>query len=192
MSNPVYKNAMRSKKMIKESFLELISQKNISKIKIKEIIAMADISKGTFYAHYEDVYDVLEEIENENIKNMIDYLSKTPREPLVNDFLPFINKIFDHIEENRNIYLKLIHSNASLTFLSKMQNVFLDYMMQDKEILSKLKDQITAKQFFSYTSVGIVSIIYQYYTAENILSLKNIKGTLNNYILYGIFAIKKP
>ncbi len=192
MSNPIYKNAIRSKKMIKETVLELISQKNVSEIKIKEIIEIVNISKGTFYTHYEDIYSVIEDIENECIENIIEHLPKNPKAMLINDFSPFINELLDYFEEKKSVYIKLFHSNIAFAFINKIQKVIVDYMMEDKDMLAKLKDETAAHQFFSFIAIGTISLIQQYYTTdEHTRTLKEIKETLNSSILYGIFAIKK-
>lgn len=191
MSNPIYKNAIRSKRMIKETLLELLSQKNISEIKIKEIIEIVGISKGTFYTHYEDIYSVLDDIENECIENFTEYLSKINAAIHINDFLPFINQLFYYFEGNKNVYTKLFRSNTAFAFMGKIQNIIVDYMLKDKEILSKLKDERAAHQFFYFTAAGTMSLIQEYYTTKNTQPLKEITETLNSSILYGIFAIKK-
>ncbi|PWW08788.1 TetR family transcriptional regulator [Paenibacillus cellulosilyticus] len=54
-----------TRRVIKESFLQLLLEKSIGKITIAEICQLADIHRGTFYQHYHDVYQLLESIENE-------------------------------------------------------------------------------------------------------------------------------
>lgn len=55
----------RTKKNIKDAFMKLRRKKPIEKITIKEIADMAMINKATFYRHYEDIYQLSDEIENE-------------------------------------------------------------------------------------------------------------------------------
>lgn len=54
-----------TKKMVRHSFLQLLEEKPIGKITVKEICENADINRATFYAHYDDVYHLLEKIEEE-------------------------------------------------------------------------------------------------------------------------------
>lgn len=63
-----YRNAERTKKWIRRAFIELISEKKtIDKITVNELAERADITKTTFYYHYDDIYAVAEEFENELI-----------------------------------------------------------------------------------------------------------------------------
>ncbi len=58
-----YRNSIRSRKSIRTAYAELISEKkDSSKITVKEIVDRADISKSTFYCHYNDINDLVVEI----------------------------------------------------------------------------------------------------------------------------------
>lgn len=54
-----------TKKVIKEAFLDLLKEKDISQITVKELCEMADINRATFYSHFENIYFLSREIEAE-------------------------------------------------------------------------------------------------------------------------------
>jgi hypothetical protein len=58
---------VKTRKNIREAFLELRSRNALEKIKVKELCELALINKTTFYKHYQDIYALSEEIENETI-----------------------------------------------------------------------------------------------------------------------------
>ncbi|MGM9967782.1 MAG: TetR/AcrR family transcriptional regulator, partial [Rummeliibacillus sp.] len=68
-----YKSAIRSKKMIRYAYIELALEKEIEKITVKDIAEKAGISRGTFYAHYSDIYAIVEEIENETMGKILEF-----------------------------------------------------------------------------------------------------------------------
>ena len=51
----VYKSALRSRKWIRQAFMELLREKDFEKITVTDIVNRADINRSTFYAHYPDV-----------------------------------------------------------------------------------------------------------------------------------------
>lgn len=51
--------------MIEQSFLELLKQKPVSRVTVTELCEKAGINRATFYKHYLDVPDLLEQIEAE-------------------------------------------------------------------------------------------------------------------------------
>lgn len=50
---------------LQDSLIELMKEKPVSKITIKELCEKADLNRTTFYAHYSDQYDLLRKIEDE-------------------------------------------------------------------------------------------------------------------------------
>ena len=53
--------------VLQDSLIELMKEKPITKITIKELCEKADINRSTFYAHYADQYDLLRKIEDETL-----------------------------------------------------------------------------------------------------------------------------
>ena len=51
-----------TKRVIRDSFLELLAEKPVEKISVTEICNNADINRGTFYAHYSDPYDLKQKL----------------------------------------------------------------------------------------------------------------------------------
>lgn len=61
-----------TKKMITESFLELIKEKPLSGITVKELCEKAHINRATFYSHYENIYDLADEIKRQLIGSVVE------------------------------------------------------------------------------------------------------------------------
>ena len=64
------RRCLKTQKAIKNALVELMSEKDISQITVKELAQRADINRKTFYTHYTSIYDVSGEIENEMIQNL--------------------------------------------------------------------------------------------------------------------------
>ena len=45
----------RTKRQIKKALINLLSKKALSRITVSEITELADIGRGTFYTHYQDL-----------------------------------------------------------------------------------------------------------------------------------------
>ena len=58
-----------TKKILNDSLLELMQTKPISKITIKEICDVSDMSRSTFYLHFQDQSALLEDIEKKVPEN---------------------------------------------------------------------------------------------------------------------------
>ncbi|WP_373842313.1 TetR/AcrR family transcriptional regulator [Limosilactobacillus sp.] len=77
--------------VIKDSFLELIQKTQYSKITIKKICEKADISRSTFYLHFDSINDVLNAVLDDAI------MVTSPHYLEINDFS------VDYLKENESL-----------------------------------------------------------------------------------------
>lgn len=190
MKKAVYKNSLKTKQNIKIACLTLMKDKDISQIRVKQILELADISKGTFYAHYKDVYNILEEIENENIERMTMFFNDIITESLIDDFSPFIRKIFEQMGREKEFFTILLNSTNASSFLNKLQKVFVDYMVNDKELLKIVVSDDEALMYFTFISSGTVNLVKEWFTNKYTCSLDELANQLNQFIIKGIDAIR--
>lgn len=67
MENP---KKLYSKKRIEETFLLLLHKKSIERISVTELCEMAGINRSTFYAHYIDIYDLMEKVTDDFVRHL--------------------------------------------------------------------------------------------------------------------------
>ncbi len=55
----------RTKKLLRDSLFSLLQEKSINEITVTELTEVADINRATFYFYYTDIFDMLDQIQNE-------------------------------------------------------------------------------------------------------------------------------
>ena len=63
--NNVDSRVRRTKRLLRQGLTELLKEKSIKKITVRELSERVDINRGTFYLHYKDIYDLVDQIEQE-------------------------------------------------------------------------------------------------------------------------------
>ena len=53
----VDRRVRKTKRQLRLALMKLMADKSIKDISVRELAAIADINRGTFYIHYKDVYD---------------------------------------------------------------------------------------------------------------------------------------
>ena len=61
----------RTRNSLFSAFIELRATKPVEKITVKELTEKANISKQTFYLHFQDIYDLSEYLENDALLSLI-------------------------------------------------------------------------------------------------------------------------
>ena len=113
----------KTQKAIRNAFLTLLSKKDISKITIAEISEMADLGRGTFYLHYNDIYDLYEQIENSlylEIEQLLDHSFLVDNS---DNLMKLIHGMTEFIVNNRDTFLSIVgvgYYNRNLYKLKKL------------------------------------------------------------------------
>lgn len=155
-----YKSAKRSRKLIRIAFAKLMLEKPIDKITVTDIVKQADLNRGTFYAHYSNPYAVIEEIENEIMDNLLEFLSETNCQNFIQNPYPLLCKINHYLQEDIEYFKMLINSSSSERFINRLKKLFVSYMEKDANIAESLKG---TKEFdaTTYFIAGGVAELYK-------------------------------
>ena len=78
----------KTKILLENSLIKLMIEKGFDKISIKDLCEEADINRGTFYLHYKDKYDLLEQKEDEILKGFIKIVTNIVEEHPKDFILP--------------------------------------------------------------------------------------------------------
>ena len=85
-----YRSAIRSRRFIRQAFMELMKEKKIEKITVTDIVNRADINRSTFYAHYTDVRGLVEEIQSEFVERAMAVVKEMDFRDLLHSPVPFL------------------------------------------------------------------------------------------------------
>lgn len=138
-----------TKKVIKETFLELLEEKEITKITVLELCKKADINRATFYRYYLDIFDLLEKLEEE----FVDELRQSYK-----SFNTVHNQLYDYVFA----ILKGCYNNkkfVKIIFKTKKNILFLDKIFEDAytQCEEKWKNTIPniSQEEIEYTTIFI-------------------------------------
>ena len=53
----------KTKARLREALVELLREKRVEEITVTELTRRADVNRGTFYCHYRDVHQMVEQLE---------------------------------------------------------------------------------------------------------------------------------
>ena len=109
--------------VLKDSLIELMAKKPISRITIKEICEKADLNRTTFYAHYADQYMLLGSIEHETLEWVKEVIAGFSGKTENDDVMRNIEKIFEYIIENKNHIRVLMSEQGNIDFQRNLLSV---------------------------------------------------------------------
>ena len=78
MAEKVDRRIRKTKTQLKNGLAKLMAEKSINEISVKELVELVDINRSTFYLHYSDIYNLLEEIEEEMLSEIKQSIEQHP------------------------------------------------------------------------------------------------------------------
>ncbi len=168
-----YRSAIRSRNMIKKAFFELLSQKNATEITVVDVVNAADISRNTFYAHYDDIYAVLNEIENDFIEKLNIYVGESCDNSIDEYPLYLLQKIARFIEADAESSGIFIVDPDFDKFGEKIKNVIKTRIKSAYEI-SDETENFEFDAILECVSSGFISLCKKSFKGEITASIHDI------------------
>ena len=116
----------KTRKHIFEAFTSLLSQKDVNKITVGEIIEKADVGRATFYAHFPTKDFLVKELNEELFCHVLDSMTKNGEEHnhifACEEASSVYLHLFKHLQNNDNGILDLLSSPNNELFLHYFKN----------------------------------------------------------------------
>lgn len=155
----------KTKRLLRQGLSQLMMQKKIKDISVRELAELVDINRGTFYIHYRDIYDMVAQIENEMYEDF-KHIVESHTVPTDAGSLRFLIDFFTYISENREMVVALLSSNGDIAFLSRIQTML---HVRAMEILGSRYPHQNARDFeffYDFVAAGTVQLLNTWLTKE--------------------------
>ena len=131
---------VKTKKILFNSLLNLMKIKNFEKIKISDICEESLVNRSTFYAHYDDKYELLIDLFEERKLSLLKDFEDNENKAFSKEYLmELLSILIDHIEENKEIYSAILTNNRN--------GILIDFLIDaiEKDVSEKLKSNSEIK-----------------------------------------------
>ena len=193
---PETKNNRRvrfTRSALREALIDLILEKPLVSITVKDICARADINRSTFYLHFKDVTDILRTTEDEIIEHMHEQECRDLQE-IKGFFIDFL----EQIRSNPRI-MKVIHVLCSEQgdpyFVRKLQTMTYEAFLDgwDMHMMPEMSEQ-RKLLVFSYIISGMVSMLSTWATRAQDTPTEQVVSLLMGLMWHGLdcFAASDP
>ena len=114
------RSVRNTRRRLREGLLRLLEDKPLHEISVKELTELADVNRGTFYFHYQDIYDLLGRMEDDFFEQLDRTLSENPVRGS-EDGYPYLHAIFSFLEENRDFCRIMLGPHGDMQFVSRVK-----------------------------------------------------------------------
>lgn len=184
----------KSKESLKNSLIELMKEKPVNSITVKEIVSTADLNRSTFYNYYCDIPDMLESLEEELYNEFLHILElHITKEGITRDIYneahKFIEDMCDVIKENVEFCKCVFSKNGDISFLFKLEELV------ENHIKDQLREEFDGKMdhlayVYSFVKSGYIGILKSWIKGGCVESSHEIASLTFNLVKGVVYSCK--
>lgn len=166
LSEKMDRRRAMTKKLLHQAVIELIREQGLEHITVSAIIRIADINRSTFYLHYKDALDILEQVKNEiweglrvkfetlNPYNYLAYAEKNEPDPALVD-------VVEYFAEHTDFFKTVLGPKGDPAFAARMKSFLQDHHLSTvARTDSDLSESLLPKDYMiAYFAASNISIL---------------------------------
>ena len=149
----------RTKKLLTQALTQLLQEKQINEITVKELTDLADMNRGTFYLYYKDIFDMLEKIEDGLFESLDEIVSLHEHDDVARQTAPILLDLFHFIEDNQEMCRVLLSPHGDMNFLHRLNEVVREKCLRAWPNIRKEKGEADFDYHYSFVVFGCAGII---------------------------------
>lgn len=172
MTHTVDKRVLKTKKAIKDAFINLLMQEPYEKITVSQIAEYGFINRNTFYLHYTDKDDLLDQLTKESLNRLrksmdVDVFEVRHGASPEQILHKAVKSTFESIQVDIDFYKAVLHDDNIPYLFFKIHNVIRDHFLE----ISSNPDHLIYIEFISSGILGLIRywIMHPHqFTVENV------------------------
>ena len=148
----------RTKKLLSQGLIELMQHKQVKDITVRELADLVDVNRGTFYLYYRDIFDLLEQLEEELFEQLNAVILSHQGEPVLTHILHVLVDVFRIVAENKEICRVLLSDNGDIKFLQKLSDVIQE-KLRTEWLHGYVHNEAEFEYRYAFGALGFVGLL---------------------------------
>ena len=181
----------KTRKQLKDCLIQLLKEKKVQDITVRELTEMADLNRGTFYLHYKDVFDLLEKTEAELFEEFNSLVLSHDAQDLKQRPSLIFHEIFSLVYENADLVEILMGENGDLNFINRLKHLVREKCLRDWMALVRGGSGADFEACCAFISSGSVGLVHHWLQTGMAQSPQELAVLAERIILHGMSALKE-
>lgn len=178
-----YRNAVRSRMMIRSAFVELLHEKPFEKITATDIINRSGLNRSTFYAHYPDVKGIVDEITDEIVEVFRQSLAEMDFSAYFDDPTLILCKILEYLRQNQELYRLLVKTDMALSYIDQIKTILIQVVLDSPNVSVEDMDEVGLRIRVRMLLGSVIDIFHQWLSGEIPCSLERLLNEVTAFIV---------
>lgn len=150
---------IKTHKALYKALIELLEEMEYEKIKISDLCSKAMVNRTTFYAHFNDKYDLFDSFLKDLKQGLINELDENKKTDNIKDYYLELIKVFiNHIDINKETYKSIIVNNRNSIILDMLYDTIKMDFKKKNDKFSSTKTDIPEDIMLEFYLGGIINL----------------------------------
>lgn len=149
----------RTRKRLQAALAQLLREKKLKDITVRELTELADVNRGTFYSHYRDLYDMREQMEREVLEQLSEVLAAYDAESAQGKLMPILTAVFSFVLDNQEVFATILGHGDEELFFSRLRRLIYDRYQQAWDGLYDLGGSGDTSYCLEFVVGGVVGLV---------------------------------
>lgn len=181
---------VKTRTNIKNSLIDLLAEKNVSKITVTELAEKAMINRKTFYRHYNTVQDVVDDINYDMINDVISHAKKSDRDG--NNLVNQLNFIGLSIVENKEQINKILKNSPEVFGSGRSVELLKRFVEVSIRPVLNFKNETKLKYLVEFVVSGFISVYVRWFNDGCAESAEKLADAVNEFVLGALSEYVRP
>lgn len=152
----VDRRILKTRESLKKAVIELMAIKNFDDITIQDIADQANVNRGTIYLHYQDKFDLLDKI----IENQINELREMDTWACEMEWTDALVPYFEYFQRNYLLFSTMLASKgAPSSFRTRLFHSFIEGFRDEIDKESGKNNGLSEDVVLQYAGTAYVGVI---------------------------------
>ncbi|NLI53716.1 MAG: TetR/AcrR family transcriptional regulator [Clostridiales bacterium] len=184
-SKKMDRRVRKTRMQLRAGLTQLMREKPIKDITVRELAQLVDINRCTFYLHYRDIYDMVGQVEQEVFEEFELLVKAHPAQELETKPVSLLLDLFEFFSANADLCAVFLGGNGDMAFFNKLiaiiRDLVMDYWLQEQK-----KDPEQFDYYFSFLAAGFIGVIREWFARDMRETPVQMAAMTEQLMLYGM------
>jgi AcrR family transcriptional regulator len=126
MKRPQDPRIIRTRHLLRDALIDLMEEKGVDGLNVRDLTKKAGLNRGTFYLHYRDIHDLLQQSKSEILEGLRHILDRSrsrrkddPKHLTESSLIP----LFEYLAEHRRFFQVMLDTKGDPSFIYQLKEL---------------------------------------------------------------------
>ncbi|MWC29381.1 TetR/AcrR family transcriptional regulator [Paenibacillus sp. MMS18-CY102] len=190
MAEKMDRRQQRTKQLLYDALMSLIEEKGLEHVTVTDISNRAQVNRGTFYLHYQDVPDMIQQLKDAIFNRIRSYVVQMDAQQVMqhankNEPHPLIVKMFEELAKHADFHRIMLGSNGDLSYAIQLRTMIRTHMYEKFSFLPREGNSVPLDYMLAYVSSANLGMIMHWVESGMALTPYQMGLMMTNIINFG-------